>query len=305
MRTSALRGHEDPPPSPLRPLPRQERALTLHVMRSRPADRAAVIECLSADDRSATFAAEAAILMQKMSRRKIDRHTVEVIRHMKAHLTGMNVNFRMVMEIMFLAHEKADFKQNGALDDVSELECACKFVFRTMCATSRKVQYMDQWVDFVVCNTNNLYRSRMTKYRFCAWIYEEFFMDARMKLKIALPWKFFFGETQRRLGDATGRAKYLVGAVAEGDVQVRLVDEGAGQETEVTDSGSPTQAQIEQCAATTIDTPPANNGVFVTESDAPGVFVDGSAQPEDGSGVGVGDGAGESVELTSMDPVGN
>ena len=96
----------------------------------------------------------------------------------------------------------------------------------------------------------------------------------------------------------------MVGAVADGDVQVRLVDEGAVQETEVT------QTQVEQCTATTIDTPPANDGVIVTESDAPRVFMDGSAQPEDESGVGVGDGAwetapGESVELTSTDPVGN
>jgi len=134
----------------------------------------------------------AAIMIQAAYRRKRDRDVVRILSTMRTHFTANNVQFRMVQELILLGHGKSDFNQSHALDNFEELTTACKFLFRALGVSSKKVVYRDQWIDFVVCNTPIVIANPMTKHRFCAWFFEEFFMNPMFKVSVSLPKKFFY-----------------------------------------------------------------------------------------------------------------
>ena len=100
----------------------------------------------------------------------------------------------MVLRLCILAHRKSDFNHSQDIDNFSELETATKFLFRAFGVESRKVKYLEQWIDFAVSNSRNLQHRPLGPFHFAAWFFTEFFTDPMWRITIALPRKFFFVE---------------------------------------------------------------------------------------------------------------
>jgi hypothetical protein len=134
----------------------------------------------------------AAITIQSNYRRFKDRRTMKILNTARVHFTQCNVIFSKVIQLIELAHRKADFNNDGTLDDADELSVACKFLVRIFGLQSSRIKYLDQWLDFAVSNTLTVRLQPMSTFRFAAWFFRNFLLEGTMEFTIALPLKFFY-----------------------------------------------------------------------------------------------------------------
>ena len=130
--------------------------------------------------------------------------------------------------MVHLAHRKADFGGDGALESHYELGVAAKFLFRVFGLQSRRIKYPMQWIDFAVANTRDLQRRPMLPMQFAAWFFQNFLLEATMEFTCALPRKFFY-QDQLPVSPVTQKEQQRTRAKESFDQLQSIIDMPAGQ----------------------------------------------------------------------------
>jgi len=132
------------------------------------------------------------IRLQASFRRIHHSRMVEDMRRARLFLASQSVDFGKVLSLIHLAHGKADFNNNGTIDNQDELITGAKFLLRILGMQSTRVKFPAQYLAFCITNVANLKQNPMPPFIFAVWFFREFLLEATMQFRIALPRKFFF-----------------------------------------------------------------------------------------------------------------
>ena len=145
---------------------------------------------------------KAALLFQSCFRRRMEKRVREYIVLARHAFRANGVNFEKVMQLCLLAHRKMDFNHSGSMDNKGELMGATTYLFRALGMEANEVKFTEQWIDFAVSNTHDLHSRPMRPYHFVAWFFAKFMTDPGLKVRLALPRKFFYSDALATMDEA-------------------------------------------------------------------------------------------------------